>query len=224
MGSLLLGLYDEEGLLDHVGFTSAITDDERAALTRKLEKLRGGPGFTGDAPGGPSRWATERSAQWEPLKPKLVVEVQYDHVTGDRFRHGTRLPALAARQGAATMHLRAVAARGGPLAPDAQDLRLAQAVRIRSARRRSRCAQPISNTVSTIVSVETAAIVGSIGKAQVVPHAARQRDGAGARQEQRHDQLVERGDEGEQRADQHAGPDQRQRHLEESRARAWRRG
>ena len=80
-----------EGLLDHVGFTSAIGDDERAALTRKLEKLRGGPGFTGDAPGGPSRWATERSAQWEPLKPKLVVEVQYDHVTGDRFRHGTRL-------------------------------------------------------------------------------------------------------------------------------------
>ena len=91
VGSLLLGLYNEQGLLDHVGFTSAIGDDERAALTRKLQKLRGGSGFTGDAPGGPSRWATERSAQWEPLKPKLVVEVQYDHVTGDRFRHGTRL-------------------------------------------------------------------------------------------------------------------------------------
>jgi ATP-dependent DNA ligase len=91
VGSLLLGLYNEQGLLDHVGFTSAIADDERAALTRKLVKLRGSPGFTGDAPGGPSRWATERSVQWEPLKPKLVVEVQYDHVTGDRFRHGTRL-------------------------------------------------------------------------------------------------------------------------------------
>jgi ATP-dependent DNA ligase len=91
VGSLLLGLYNDEGLLDHVGFTSAISDDERAALTRRLEKLRGGPGFTGDAPGGPSRWSTERSAQWEPIKPKLVVEVQYDHVTGDRFRHGTRL-------------------------------------------------------------------------------------------------------------------------------------
>jgi len=91
VGSLLLGLYNKEGLLDHVGFTSAIADDERAALTRKLVKQRGGPGFTGDAPGGPSRWATERSVQWEPLKPKLVVEVQYDHVTGDRFRHGTRL-------------------------------------------------------------------------------------------------------------------------------------
>jgi ATP-dependent DNA ligase len=91
VGSLLLGLYNEQGLLDHVGFTSAIGDDQRAALTRKLERLRGAPGFTGDAPGGPSRWSTERSAQWEPLKPKLVVEVQYDHVTGERFRHGTRL-------------------------------------------------------------------------------------------------------------------------------------
>jgi ATP-dependent DNA ligase len=91
VGSLLLGLYNEQGLLDHVGFTSSIADQDRAALTRKLEKLRGGAGFTGDAPGGPSRWSTERSTQWEPLKPKLVVEVQYDHVTGDRFRHGTRL-------------------------------------------------------------------------------------------------------------------------------------
>lgn len=91
VGSLLLGLYNDEGLLDHVGFTSGIAASERAALTRKLEKVRGAPGFTGDAPGGPSRWATERSVQWEPLKPKLVVEVCYDHVTGDRFRHGTRL-------------------------------------------------------------------------------------------------------------------------------------
>jgi ATP-dependent DNA ligase len=90
VGSLLLGLYNEQGLLDHVGFTSGISDADRPALTRKLERLRGGPGFTGDAPGGPSRWSTERSAQWEPLRPRLVVEVQYDHVTGDRFRHGTR--------------------------------------------------------------------------------------------------------------------------------------
>jgi ATP-dependent DNA ligase len=90
VGSLLLGLYDEEGLLHHVGFTSGISNEVRAALTRKVEALRGGPGFTGNAPGGPSRWSTERSAQWEPLKPKLVAEVQYDQVTGDRFRHGTR--------------------------------------------------------------------------------------------------------------------------------------
>jgi hypothetical protein len=47
--------------------------------------------FTGNAPGGPSRWSTERSTQWEPLEPKLVVEVEYDHFTGGRFRHGTRL-------------------------------------------------------------------------------------------------------------------------------------
>lgn len=91
VGSLLLGLYNEAGKLDHVGFTSGIAVDKRAALTAKLEKLKGGPGFTGNAPGGPSRWSTERSAQWVPLKPKLVVEVQYDQVTGDRFRHGTRL-------------------------------------------------------------------------------------------------------------------------------------
>lgn len=89
VGSLLLGLYNDQGQLDHVGFCSGIADAERAALTRKVEKLRGGPGFTGDAPGGPSRWATERSALWEPLRPRLVVEVQYDHVTGQRFRHGT---------------------------------------------------------------------------------------------------------------------------------------
>ncbi|HUR43011.1 MAG TPA: ATP-dependent DNA ligase, partial [Aestuariivirga sp.] len=91
VGSLLLGLYNAEGKLDHVGFTSTITDAERPALTRKLEKLRAAPGFTGKAPGGPSRWSTERSGEWEPLKPTLVVEVRFDHVTGDRFRHGTKL-------------------------------------------------------------------------------------------------------------------------------------
>ncbi|THD61426.1 ATP-dependent DNA ligase [Phenylobacterium sp.] len=91
VGSLLLGLYDETGKLDHVGFTSAISDAERPALTRRLEALAGGPGFTGDAPGGPSRWSNGRSADWTPLKTKLVVEVRYDHVTGDRFRHGTTL-------------------------------------------------------------------------------------------------------------------------------------
>jgi ATP-dependent DNA ligase len=90
VGSLLLGLYDAEGKLDHVGFSSTITDAERAALTRKLEALAGGEGFTGSAPGGPSRWSTERSTKWTPLKPELVAEVRYDHVTGDRFRHGTK--------------------------------------------------------------------------------------------------------------------------------------
>ena len=91
VGSLLLGLYDEAGLLHHVGFTSAIKNEDRKALTKKLEKLIAPPGFTGDAPGVPSRWSTERSAAWQPLKPKFVVEVKYDQVTGNRFRHGTRL-------------------------------------------------------------------------------------------------------------------------------------
>jgi len=89
VGSLLLGLYDGAGLLHHVGFTSAIAAKDRSELTRKLEKLIEPPGFTGDAPGGPSRWNTERTAQWQPLQPKLVVEVRYDQVTGRRFRHGT---------------------------------------------------------------------------------------------------------------------------------------
>ena len=91
VGSLLLGLYDDAGLLHHVGFTSTIKNSERPELTKKLEKVIGPPGFTGNAPGGPSRWSTKRSAEWQPLKPKLVVEVCYDHFTGERFRHGTRL-------------------------------------------------------------------------------------------------------------------------------------
>jgi ATP-dependent DNA ligase len=90
IGSLLLGLYDEEGLLHHVGFTSGISADDRKALVPKLEKLVKAPGFTGNAPGGPSRWSTERSTEWQPLQPKLVAEVEYDHVSGHRFRHGTR--------------------------------------------------------------------------------------------------------------------------------------
>jgi ATP-dependent DNA ligase len=89
VGSLLLGLYDEGGLLHHVGFTSNIPADEKKPLTAKLEKLIKAPGFTGQAPGGPSRWSTERSSQWQPLAPKLVLEVKYDHFSGGRFRHGT---------------------------------------------------------------------------------------------------------------------------------------
>lgn len=90
VGSLLLGLFNGQGKLDHVGFTSTIAADDRAELTRRLEALRAPPGFTGKAPGGPSRWSTERSGRWEPLRSELVVEVRFDHVTGDRFRHGTK--------------------------------------------------------------------------------------------------------------------------------------
>jgi ATP-dependent DNA ligase len=71
VGSLLLGLYDEGGLLHHVGFTSNIPNPDKPAVTKRLEKLKQPPGFTGPAPGG------------------LVVEVQYDHFSGGRFRHGT---------------------------------------------------------------------------------------------------------------------------------------
>jgi len=90
VGSLLLGLYDESGLLHHVGFTSTIAMADRAALTHRLEGLIEAPGFTGDSPGGPSRWSTERTGEWQPLRPELVAEVRYDHVTGRRFRHGTK--------------------------------------------------------------------------------------------------------------------------------------
>ncbi len=91
VGSLLLGLYDANGKLDYAGFTSAISDAERPALTALLEALIDGDGFTDDAPRGPSRWSMDRSAAWQKLRPELVVEVSYDQVTDGRFRHGTML-------------------------------------------------------------------------------------------------------------------------------------
>jgi ATP-dependent DNA ligase len=90
VGSLLLGLYNDEGLLDHVGFSSSFTEEERRELEPVLLPLREPPGFTGKAPGGPSRWSQGRSTEWEPLRPALVCEVRYDHFSGGRFRHGTK--------------------------------------------------------------------------------------------------------------------------------------
>ncbi len=90
VGSLLLGLYNQHGLLDHVGFTSSFTSEQRQELKRIVQPLIAPPGFTGKAPGGPSRWSIRRSMEWQPLRPKLVCEVRYDHFSGDRFRHGTR--------------------------------------------------------------------------------------------------------------------------------------
>jgi ATP-dependent DNA ligase len=91
IGSLLLGLFDKDGLLHHVGFTSSFTAAERKDVKKIVEPLKGGAGFSGRAPGGPSRWSTERTGEWEPLEPTLVCEVRYDHFSGGRFRHGTKL-------------------------------------------------------------------------------------------------------------------------------------
>ncbi|MEI9850750.1 MAG: ATP-dependent DNA ligase [Sphingomonas sp.] len=88
VASLLLGLFDGEGRLDHVGFTSAFSAAERAALAPVVARAEGPPGFTGDAPG-PSRWNGE-AKPYVPLRHQLVAEVVYDQVTGGRFRHATR--------------------------------------------------------------------------------------------------------------------------------------
>ena len=91
VASLLLGLYDDVGKLNHVGFSSGLKAEERIKLAKRLKRLISPPGFDGQAPGGKSRWAPAGSREWKPLKPVLVVEVSYDHFTGGRFRHGTRL-------------------------------------------------------------------------------------------------------------------------------------
>jgi ATP-dependent DNA ligase len=96
VGSLLLGLYNESGQLDHIGFSSSFAAPERKKLKRILKPLiaeesSASAGFTGKAPGGPSRWTRDPTAiEWIPLKHKLVGEFQYDHFSGDRFRHGTK--------------------------------------------------------------------------------------------------------------------------------------
>ena len=90
VASLLLGLFDAEGRLDHVGFTSAFPAAERAALAALVEPVEGPPGFTGDAPGGPSRWNGGEAKPYVPLRHELVAEVVYDQITAGRFRHGTR--------------------------------------------------------------------------------------------------------------------------------------
>jgi ATP-dependent DNA ligase len=91
VGSLLLGLYNKNGELDHIGFSASFTREERTKLKPIVEPLMGGEGFSGKAPGGPSRWTRDaRDTEWFPLKPKLVGEFQYDHFSGGRFRHGTK--------------------------------------------------------------------------------------------------------------------------------------
>ncbi|MDB5069352.1 MAG: dependent ligase [Candidatus Eremiobacteraeota bacterium] len=93
VGSLLLGLYDDEGLLDHIGFCSAFSAEEKRNLLERLRPHIGEPGFTGSAPDAtPSRWSRdpERDRSYVKLKPDLVIEVGFDQVTSGRIRHGTR--------------------------------------------------------------------------------------------------------------------------------------
>ena len=90
VGSLLLGLYDKEGRLVHIGHSSSVKKADKPALTKQLEALRGENSFEVRVPGGPSRWATERSGEWEPVRPELVCEVEYDYFSQGRFRHGSK--------------------------------------------------------------------------------------------------------------------------------------
>jgi ATP-dependent DNA ligase len=102
VGSLLLGLYDEEGDLHHVGVTSSFTMEKRKALAQELEPLRKDAmaahpwkewagAMAGESaqrmPGGQSRWSAGKDLSWEPLRIERVAEVKYDHLQGDRFRH-----------------------------------------------------------------------------------------------------------------------------------------
>lgn len=89
VASLLLGLYDD-GKLDHVGFVGSMSAAERTRAGELLRPIVEPPGFTGAAPGGPSRWRKGES-EWHPVRPQVVVEVSFDHVTARRFRHAARL-------------------------------------------------------------------------------------------------------------------------------------
>jgi ATP-dependent DNA ligase len=93
VGSLLLGLYDEAGVLHHVGHTSSFTMAKKRELAGMLEPYvseDGSEGFGGGrTPGAPSRWSSGKDVSWVRLRPELVCEVSFDHLQGDRFRHGT---------------------------------------------------------------------------------------------------------------------------------------
>ncbi len=104
IGSLLLGLFDDEGVLHHVGITASFTMKRRAELVDeiaeyRMDDLKGHPweawaALDDDAeptrrPGATSRWNAKKDLSWEPLRPELVCEVAYDHLQGDRFRHAT---------------------------------------------------------------------------------------------------------------------------------------
>lgn len=89
VGALLLGMFDENGVLHHVGHTSSFTQKQKRELKEQLEPLEGGTSFgQGRTPGSPSRWTGGKDLSWTPLRPELVCEVKYDYLQGGRFRHG----------------------------------------------------------------------------------------------------------------------------------------
>jgi ATP-dependent DNA ligase len=90
IGSLLLGLYDDEGSLTYVGFTSGFSAAEKATMLPRFAALKTAVSFTRNPPGGPSRWNRGKDTTWTPVYPDVVLEVEFDHVSGGRFRHGTR--------------------------------------------------------------------------------------------------------------------------------------
>ncbi|HEX2023499.1 MAG TPA: ATP-dependent DNA ligase [Acidimicrobiales bacterium] len=104
VGSLLLGLYDDQGTLHHVGVAAAFSMARRRELVDEIAPLREGAldghpwaewaspeeSWGGRMPGGPSRWNAKRDLSWEPLRPERVAEVAFDHLQGDRFRHATQ--------------------------------------------------------------------------------------------------------------------------------------
>lgn len=92
VGSLLLGLYDDAGVLHYVGHTSGLKAAERTEVLERLRPLEGGAGFGGGrTPGGKSRWSGGRDPSWVALEPSLVVEVRFDRMLGGRFRHAVGL-------------------------------------------------------------------------------------------------------------------------------------
>jgi ATP-dependent DNA ligase len=102
IASLLLGLYGDDGKLHHVGFVGSMEASQRRRAAERLRPIVEPPGFTGNAPGGPSRWRRGKESEWFPVRPEIVVEVAFDHVTAYRFRHAARLlrwrPEKAPRQ------------------------------------------------------------------------------------------------------------------------------
>jgi ATP-dependent DNA ligase len=90
VASLLLGLFGEDDRLHHIGFCSSFSAAQRRQWTADLMPSVGGEGFSGNRPDKPSRWARERSFEWQPLRPEHVIEVRYDQVTSGRLRHGAR--------------------------------------------------------------------------------------------------------------------------------------